>query len=212
MHWSEGGRRTHSREDFPPHDTDRVRAFIAIRMNSHVEDAIASTVEELASKSEGVRWAPRTNLHVTLKFLGPAVDPRKLEPLAEGLHSVAAITPEFDAAACGIGAFPNLQRPAVIWVGLKGVEPGTLAALAARVENAAVQCGFAREQKHWNGHLTIGRVRDARRTGSLRDAAQAMATREFGISRIESLTLYRSHLSNEAARYEPMATFLLQRA
>ena len=171
MHWSEGGRRTHSREDFPPHDSDRVRAFIAIRMNPEVEDAIASAVEELAGKSEGVKWAPRTNLHVTLKFLGAAVDPRKLEPLAEALHSVAANTPEFDAIARGIGAFPNLQRPSVIWAGLKGVEPGTLAALAARVENATVQSGFEREQKRWTGHLTIGRVRDPRRTGALRDAA-----------------------------------------
>jgi RNA 2',3'-cyclic 3'-phosphodiesterase len=213
MQWSEGGGpRIHSRDDFPPSDAKSVRAFIAVRMNSKCEDAISGAITELNSASgDAVRWVKPANLHVTLKFLGPAVDPRRLEPLAEGLHDVAAATIEFDATARGIGAFPNLDRPNVVWVGIRAVESGTLAALAARVDNAAALCGFEREPKRWTGHLTIGRMRNHRPGDAFREAARAMAEREFGVSRIESLTLYRSHLSDEGSRYEPLATFLLKR-
>ncbi|HUA35713.1 MAG TPA: RNA 2',3'-cyclic phosphodiesterase [Candidatus Binataceae bacterium] len=211
VRWSEGGgARMHSRDDFPPHDAESVRAFIAVRMSARVEDEIAGAISELARASEGVKWVRRENLHVTLKFLGAAVNPRKLEPLAEALHDVAASTTEFDTLARGAGGFPNLDRPRVVWVGLHGVEPGTLAALASRVEGAAADCGFERERKRWTGHLTIGRVRDDRHVGGLRAAATAMRDREFGISKIESLTLYRSHLGDQVSRYEPLATFLLK--
>jgi RNA 2',3'-cyclic 3'-phosphodiesterase len=203
----------HSREDFPPSDTKSVRAFVAVRMCSKSEDAIGVAIDELRGPSgDAVRWVKPANLHVTLKFLGPAVDPRRLATIAEALHDLAMTTGEFDAIAHGIGAFPHLGHPSVIWVGIKGVESGTLAALAARVDNAAALCGFEREQKRWNGHLTIGRVRARRPSAEFRDAARAMAEREFGISRIESLTLYRSHLSEEGSRYEPLATFLLKRS
>jgi RNA 2',3'-cyclic 3'-phosphodiesterase len=97
-----------------------------------------------------------------------------------------------------------------VWVGLRGVEAGTLSALASRVDNASAQCGFEREQKRWTGHLTIGRIREPREIGALQTAAHAMTDREFGISKVESLTLYRSHLGGEASRYEPLATFLLK--
>ena len=200
----------HSRDNFPPHDAESVRAFVAIRMSSRVEDQIAGAIDELARSSEGVKWVRRENLHVTLKFLGAAVKPRKLEPLAGALHDVANSTTEFDTLARGVGGFPNLDRPRVVWVGLHGVEPGTLAALASRVEGAAAQCGFERERKRWTGHLTIGRVRDDRHLDGLRAAAGALRDREFGTSKIESLTLYRSHLGGEASRYEPLATFLLK--
>ena len=214
MQWSEGGGvpPMHSRDDFPPSDVKSVRAFIAVRMNLKSEDAISGAIDELRSASgDAVRWVKPANLHVTLKFLGAAVEPRRLEPLAEALHDVAIATGEFDAIARGIGAFPSLDRPNVVWVGIRGVESGTLAALAARVDNGAALCGFEREQKRWNGHLTIGRVRNHRPGDAFREAARAMAEREFGISRIESLTLYRSHLSDEGSRYEPLSTFLLKR-
>ena len=211
VRWSEGGGvRMHSRDDFPPHDAESVRAFVAIRMSARVEDEVASAIDELARESAGIKWVRRENLHVTLKFLGDAVNPRRLEPLAEALHDVASSTIELDATASGIGGFPNLDRPRVVWVGLRGVEPGTLAALASRVEGAAAECGFERERMRWTGHLTIGRVRDERHIGGLRAAAHAMRDREFGVSRIESLTLYRSHLNEQGSRYEPLATFLLK--
>jgi len=182
-----------------------LRAFVAIRMNKQVEDAVAAISDAIKRPRDGIRWVPRANLHITLKFLGPAIDPLRLERLTAGLHEVAMKTAPFEVAARGLGAFPNLEHPRAIFVGLHSVELG---ALASRVETAAIECGFAHENRRWNGHLTIGRVRDAHLTARTRHALDAAKDTDFGISKIESITLYRSHLSPEGASYQALATFL----
>ena len=209
-HWAEDQARTEHRDDPGNREAKGVRAFVAVRMNDQVEDSIARTIDELKHPHDGIRWVPRANLHITLKFLGPAVDSHRLQQLTAGLHLLATKTAPFEVAATGIGAFPNLEHPRAIWVGLHNVESGALAALAARFETVAAEYGFEREKRRWNGHLTIGRVGDRQITQKTRDALQAARDHEFGTSRIESITLYRSHLRPEAASYEALATFLFQ--
>jgi RNA 2',3'-cyclic 3'-phosphodiesterase len=204
-HWSENRPREHSHENFPPHDLKPLRAFVAIRMNQQVEDAVSALSNSIKRPRDGIRWVPRANLHITLKFLGPAVDPLHLERLTAGLHEVAQKTAPFEVAARGVGGFPHLEHPRAIFVGLHSVELG---ALAARVETACTEYGFDHENRRWNGHLTIGRVRDSRLTAETRHALEAANNTEFGTSKIESITLYRSHLSPEGATYEALATFL----
>src|SRR6266481_3457958 len=204
-HWSENRPREHSHENFPPHDLKPLRAFVAIRMNQQVEDAVAAMSDTIKRPRDGIRWVPRANMHITLKYLGPAVDPLRLERLTAGLHEVAQKTAPFEVAARGVGGFPNLEHPRAIFVGLHSVELG---ALSARVETASTEFGFAHENRLWSGHLTIGRVRNSQLTAKTRHALEAAKDTEFGTSKIESITLYRSHLSPDGASYEALATFL----
>jgi 2'-5' RNA ligase len=203
--WSENRPREHSHENFPPHDLKPLRAFVAIRMNQQVEDAVSALSDAIKRPRDGIRWVPRANLHITLKFLGASVDPLRLERLTAGLHEVAQKTAPFEVAARGLGAFPNLERPRAIFVGLHSVELG---ALAARTETTCAEYRFEHENRRWNGHLTIGRLRDSHLTAKTRDTLEAANNTEFGTSKIESITLYRSHLSPQGATYEPLATFL----
>ena len=209
-HWAEGQARTQPRDDLRNREGKGVRAFVAIRMNEQVEESVAKTIDELRRPHDGVRWVPRANLHVTLKFLGPAVDSHRLQQLTGGLRQLAARTAPFELAAAGVGAFPDLEHPRTIGVGLRSAESGALAALAARLETVAAECGFEREKRRWSGHLTIGRVGDRKIASQTRDALDAARDREFGVSSIESITLYRSHLAPAGASYEALATFLFQ--
>jgi len=209
-HWAEDQARTDHRDDLGNRAAKGVRAFVAVRMNDQVEDSIARMIDELKHPHDGVRWVPRANLHITLKFLGPAVDSHRLQQLAAGLHQLARKTAPFEVAATGVGGFPNLEHPRTIWVGLHNVESGALAALASRLETVAAEYGFEREKRRWSGHLTIGRVHGDSIADKTRDALSAVQQRTFGVSRIESLTLYRSNLGPEGASYEALATFLFQ--
>ncbi|HEY6420641.1 MAG TPA: RNA 2',3'-cyclic phosphodiesterase, partial [Candidatus Binataceae bacterium] len=136
-------------------EEERFRAFVAVRMSEEVEAAIAALIDELSSPSDGIKWTARANLHVTLKFLGPAVERARLAALAASLNALAAETAPFQLIARGAGAFPNLGRPRALWAGLQSAE---LAALAARVDDVAASAGFARETRRWSAHLTIGRI------------------------------------------------------
>jgi RNA 2',3'-cyclic 3'-phosphodiesterase len=209
-HWAEGQARTDLRDDLGDREAKGVRAFVAVRMNDQVEESVAKTIDEIRHPHDGVRWVPRANLHITLKFLGPAVDSHRLQRLTGGLRQLAAKTAPFEVRAAGLGAFPDLEHPRAIWVGLRSVESGALAALAARLETVAAEHGFEREKRRWSGHLTIGRAGDRQLADKTRDALNAAREREFGISRIESITLYRSHLAPQGASYEALATFLFQ--
>ena len=209
-HWAEDRAQRDVRDDLGSREAKGVRAFVAVRMSEQVEDAVAKTIDELRRPDDGVRWVPRANLHITLKFLGAAVDSHRLQQLTAGLRQLATRTAPFEVAAAGIGAFPNLEHPRALWVGLHNVESGALAALAARLETVAAEYGFEREKRRWSGHLTIGRVRSESIKDETRDALNAMRDRNFGVSKIESITLYRSHLGPNAASYEALATFLFQ--
>ncbi len=135
----------------------KIRAFVAVRLGAETEHALDGLIDELRAPGDGISWARRANLHLTLRFLGAAVDSSLIAPLIERLNAIARARAPFSVAARGIGAFPNLAHPRVIWAGLEAEE---LLALASCVETAAVESGFEAERRPYSPHLTIGRVRD----------------------------------------------------
>ena len=117
----------------------------------------------------------------------------------------AAGSAPVDVTFHGIGAFPGLERPRILWVGLAH---GALEArrLQARVADALATRRFAREERPWQPPLTIGRVPDERRWRRevgppLRRALAQAATTTFGTQRVAEVALMRSDLSPAGARY-----------
>jgi len=190
--------------DLAAKTANKLRAFVAIQLSAETERALGDLIDELRAPDDGISWARRANLHLTLRFLGAAVDAGLIPPLIARLNAIAGETAPFAVAARGIGAFPNLSRPRVIWAGLEGEE---LLAVASRVERAAVESGFEGERRPYSPHLTLGRVRDLRRWARLRPQLETAAGCEFGRSTIEAMTLYESRLSSAGATYLELARF-----
>ena len=150
---------------------------------------------------------PASNLHVTLTFLGDQSD-AGLALAAEALDAVGAAVAPFTVTLFGLGAFPGMERPRIIWV---GVAEGALEirALKSRLEDALESRSFARESRPWHPHLTIGRVFDPRRwrrdaSPALREAIARAATTRFGALPVRRLVLMRSDLSASGARYREL--------
>ena len=133
---------------------DRIRAFVAVRLNAEVEDEIAKFVQPLRELPSGIRWVRLANLHLTLRFLGNAVDSNLLSLLDQHLNQIAKQTLPFALQARGIGAFPNLQHPRTIWIGLDAEH---LTELARQVEAAAEQTGFAPETNSDLRHCSVAK-------------------------------------------------------
>jgi len=178
-----------------------------VRVSDEVEAALARFVDEVRAPDDGIAWVRRDKLHVTLKFLGAAIDSARLPALEQSLARIAGDTSPLRVRTGGIGAFPDLRRPRVLWTGL---ECDALLQLAAHIESAAVDAGFDRADQPWAPHLTIGRVRDPRKLVRVRARLESATHREFGESCITEVSIYRSHLSSNGSTYESLAVFPLR--
>jgi 2'-5' RNA ligase len=183
-----------------------VRAFVAIKIDPEVAQRISEIQAKFDKNLGGIRWVRPENLHLTLKFLGQ-VDDDKLPPMMDSLGRVFHSMPRFSVSCSGLGVFPDIRRARVLWVGLEG-KP--LSSLAARVDDALVPLGFAREKREFKPHLTIGRWREsAGRPDLLRRELETGKEHDFGPSRMNEVILFQSMLKPTGAVYTPLKVFPL---
>jgi 2'-5' RNA ligase len=185
------------------------RAFVALLLDEATRASVGAEIERLRPLSRAVAWVPAANLHMTLKFLGERSD-EQLGEVEAALVEAAAVTAPFALTFHGLGAFPGLERPRILWV---GIADGALPAreVQARVETALERRGIPRERQPWHPHLTIGRVFDERAWRReaglpLRQALAAAARRSFGTLAVSHIALMRSDLSPQGARYRELAS------
>ena len=179
-----------------------IRSFIAIDLSDPVRLRIEELVRELRKSDAQVGWVKVEAIHLTLKFLGN-VDPELLERIKPALAREAAKTGPLRLEAAGCGAFPGLQSPRIIWVGLRG-QIAPLVELARGVEEALVPLGFKPENRPFKPHITVGRVKGRVRLQSLREkllSHAGFAAEPFDAAEI---VLYKSELRPDGARYTPL--------
>jgi 2'-5' RNA ligase len=177
----------------------KLRAFVAIELPEKIQGDIRSLQRAFAAHRLNIRWVKPVNLHLTIKFLGD-IEPSDMEPLGRVLSDTAAIHPMFHLLPQGMGIFPNIRRPRIIWTGIAG-QTHILRSIWKSVENVLVPLGFAAEKRPYRGHLTIGRVKtrmdQARLVSALR-AHQDFVSESFLVKR---LVMYRSELHPSGAVY-----------
>jgi len=147
-----------------------------------------------------------TNLHLTVKFFGN-VEEAQIEPIAAALREQLHLFPRFTINAKGLGVFPNVKRPQVLWVGLEGRD---VVSLASRVECALEPLGFRPEERDFKPHLTVGRWRHFEGPRArLREEIEKWKSYEFGQSKVEEVTLFESVLKPEGAVYHSLKSVAL---
>src|SRR6266705_5449686 len=166
-----------------------IRAFIAVEIDPQVIDKISAAINQLKSRVSGVRWVNVTNIHLTLKFLGD-VEESQINQIGAALEAQLHPFPRFTINAKGLGVFPDLRRPRILWFGLTGNE---LARLTTTVESALLPLGFAPEKRSFTPHLTIGRWRQFDRPPlTLEQELEHWQHYEFGRSTVDQVILFRS--------------------
>ena len=179
-----------------------LRAFIAVEIPAEIQQNVYKQTAAFRRGIESlVRWVPAHNMHLTLKFLGD-VSPNNVEFLVQMLRHEAALVPAFDIHLAGLGSFPNLRRPRVIYVGIQA--PAALDALQRGIEAAARRLGYEAEERPFSAHLTLGRLRQnatAVEQQQIRRALEGTQVDVFGTARVDSLHLYKSDLNPGGSIY-----------
>lgn len=172
---------------------------MAILLDERVRAALDAEIARLRPVGRDVAWVASGNLHVTLKFLG-AVDEERIPAVSAAITRAATARPPFELVVQGLGAFPTLTRPRVVWAGL-AEGASALRDLAAAVDRELTPLGFAPEGRPFAAHVTLGRVREPRRDPGLEQAIRAGAALDLGRLQVGRLSLMRSDLSPRGARY-----------
>lgn len=189
------------------------RLFVAVGLPDDVRTRLAEAVTPVAeANAEHFRWTDAASWHVTLAFLG-SVDPSACDPIEEALWNVAGAVPRFDAQPSRSGRFGR----GVLWLGFDDPSYASLVTLGEAVRAILPRIGIPFDERPLHPHLTLARQRDRRGIGvsrsRLAEVDEAVGPivddLRFPVTRV---SLYRSHLGPDGARYEPIAHAPLARA
>jgi len=188
-----------------PNTSEDIRSFIAIEIPEDAKLFLNSIAAELKKTDADVKWVRTEGIHLTLKFLG-SVRPDLIPELEKTLRPLFGNQPRFDVQIGGVGAFPNLGKPRVIWAGL--VDPsGSLGPLAMQVERVVEPLGFPREKRPFNPHLTLGRSRSGRGAADLAEMIRQKMHVAGPRFSADHAVLFQSILRPVGAEYRPLCTF-----
>ena len=178
---------------------DTIRTFIATAIPDFVLAAIHEVQESIRRHGFNIRWVRPGNIHLTLKFLGD-VSRQDVDRIAVTMVETVKPFPPISLSARGVGVFPSIKRPRVLWVGLDGqTEP--LVRLQKALDEGLGAIGFPREARPFKGHLTLGRVKgriDSRKLGAAIDRFSGFESETFRVDRIH---LLKSDLKPAGAIY-----------
>jgi 2'-5' RNA ligase len=185
-----------------------LRAFIAIKLSDDLKGHIERVQTELKRQAEklgaqgGIGWVRPAGIHLTLKFLGD-ISETQVELLGTSLREAAAKVQPFGLEVRGIGGFPNMHSPRVIWLGVYGgnQEMEALRHVQAAVEDGAAALDFSKESRAFTPHLTLARVRDRRPARALATMLPEHRDRVVGAWTAGSVALIQSELNRDGAVY-----------
>ena len=174
-----------------------IRAFIAANLAPSVSEEMAKVQSALLNPDCDIRWVKPQGFHLTFRFLGN-IEQTRVVPILTALRAAARLQPRFQVRTQGLGAFPSLTRPRVLWARLSG---DGLRELHTKIEAALGSCGFPSEDRAFRPHITLGRVRSLRGWSQVLEGIKEYLQHDFGESLIDKVTLYQSDLRPGGAVY-----------
>ena len=186
--------------------SEEIRSFIAIELPEEVKSGLDRLKGEMKeTEYTFVKWVGSEGIHLTLKFLGNIPFKLVTEATSAIKEASEGISP-FHLELSGLGAFPNLKQPRVVWVGIWG-EVDKLLRLQQNIDFALSPLGFAKEERPFVPHLTLARVRQGASSIQIKNFGELVASATLkqvqGSYSFEvgAISLMRSQLTPKGAIY-----------
>jgi 2'-5' RNA ligase len=185
-----------------------IRSFLAIELPEALKEVILGYIQVLRQVPSQIKWVSAHQNHLTLKFFG-SIAPETVGRISQALVKVVSDNPQFDLALKGIGAFPNLFRPRVIWTGLGG-DTEKLRGFFQTIDQALVPLGIPQEERPFHPHLTLGRNKINQVNEPLYRLLSNWPEKESPSFRVEEVVLFQSDLKPSGPVYTRLGIFPLR--
>jgi 2'-5' RNA ligase len=183
-----------------------IRAFLAIEPPADILDAAGILQEKLKKEITGkISWTKPQGNHLTLKFFGN-IDEDDVKNICAVVEKQVALVSPLSMKIAGTGCFPNSKKPRVLWLGTSG-DIEKIATLQARLEEDFEKIGFARENRNFRPHLTLGRVKNPGDVTGVGEAINKYSDYSAGEFICKEAVLFQSKLTPRGAIYSKLKTF-----
>lgn len=188
------------------------RLVLAVQIPSHVVENVVGIQKHLAvlfyGNGNNISWLRSGNMHITLKFYGD-ITTSQIQSLVTDLKSKVTVISPFKIEALGLGCFPDIHRPRVIWMGVGG-EVDMLCRLNNIAESNAEKLELNTDNRIYRPHFTIGRFRTKYNHNNIEAEELHTAIKNFGYCRLEEwqvdcIVLVKSKLSKLGAKHTPIS-------
>jgi 2'-5' RNA ligase len=177
-----------------------MRTFLAILLSEKTRALLAECSEELKATGADVKWVEEENFHITLCFFGD-ISPDTCDSIINKMPQMTSGLKPFPVSFYGMGAFPNLRKPKVIWAGVKKGKREIIE-VHRKILPVIQSLGFE-EKKKYTPHVTMGRVRSP---ANLESMISLIEKCQFiGEDWIQGISLMESVLTPKGAKYSEMA-------
>lgn len=184
---------------------EKIRAFLALDLPDEVIRFLEDISSRLKNSMADIKWVSPQSMHLTIKFLGD-VEKSSIRDIERMVRPIFSVQAQFALDISGIGVFPNLRQPRILWIGMSDPS-GQLNKMVAVVEEALDALGFERESRTFTPHLTLGRVRSQKgkdKLLALMDSLRFSPSMRF---MTERAILFESNLERSGARYNALSVF-----
>ena len=185
-----------------------IRSFLAFELAPDIKKQIETISKELKKSNLPVRWVKPENIHLTLIFLGD-VEENLIEDIKAKVNEVVREMKSFKIRLKGVGVFPSLKRPRVVWVGLGG-DIDRLSDLRDNLQSKLNALGFIPERRPFKPHLTLGRFK-GRTKGEhgLKNILERYYETKSDVCCLKEFILFKSDLKTNGAEYTKIFTWTL---
>jgi len=179
--------------------SETIRTFIAFELPPAVISLLDKVQQDLERLKIRARWVRPANIHLTLKFLGD-INPDYIDKIGIAMAGAASDFSPVTLSVRGIGVFPGIKRPRVIWVGLGG-DIRSLLDFQSRLEEKLAGAEFPKDKRSFKAHLTLGRIKQAADPAVIRQMITdyaGLCSEEFTFNQV---ILFKSDLQPSGAVY-----------
>ena len=187
-------------------DEKSIRSFLAIELPPEVLNEIAGIQERLKNAIRGyISWVRPAGIHLTLKFFGN-ISESDIQNISQVAQNTIVNVRPFTLNVRRVGAFPDVNRPRVLWLGMDG-DVDVLIKLQKEMDRGFQQCGFQKEDRPFRPHLTLARIKEPKGVIGLAKILEKSEDYEAGSFSVGSLNLFKSELTPKGAIYTKLAAF-----
>ena len=148
-----------------------------------------------------LNWTIPLNWHITLFFLG-STEESEVPVLRQLIEESFSKIQVYQTELRGVGVFPNMNNPKVLWLGLDDLQP--IRPAFSKLGELLQQNGFSFDQKPLKPHLTIARVKKADHPSAFQSLLSEYQEAVFDQVNMNKVVLFESITTSAGPVYKPL--------